>query len=114
MVSGFTKSLEWAHVHGDLAHPFISVLRGKEVRRGDVLQVVCDPREGVVLVKLMREDELVDERRIDQADNLISGLHRLFLTDLRYKHMFARLCKSSEDRVKIPSEACRKYLAQSK
>lgn len=113
VVSGFSRSLAWAKVEGHLAEAVISVLRGKEVRRGDVLQIVCEPQSGNVTVRLTGADgNLFDERRVEEADNLISGLHRLFLTEERYKHMFARLCKSSMDRERemITPDSCAPYM----
>ena len=91
VVSGFTRSLQWAQVDTLLVHQLVAVLQGHTVCRGDVFVVRCDPQTGIVTASLRRGDQLIDERNIVDADNLITGLHKLFLTDQRYKHMFARL-----------------------
>jgi hypothetical protein len=113
VVSGFSRSLAWAQVEESLAAAVVSVLRGKEVRRGDVLRLVCDPQSGQVRVRLSGEGErqIEEEVIVEDADSLISGLHRLFLTDERYKQMFARLCKSSViDKELVMPEECRSYV----
>ena len=108
VVTGFSRSLKWAGVEGDLSESLVAVLRGREVHRGDFLSLRCEPHLGEVVVRLERSGELLDERRIKNADELISGLHRIFLSDEKYKHMFARLCKNTVHSVPDP---CRPYLA---
>jgi hypothetical protein len=112
VVFGFTRSLQWAHVEDSLAVQLISVLRGQQVHRGDVFTLACNPQSGEVTACLRRGDELIDQITISDADNLISDLHRLFLTDQRYKHMFGRLCQSAvADGVDVPA-ACQSSLSR--
>jgi hypothetical protein len=110
VINGFCRSLNWAGVDAGVAEEVVSVLRGVDVQKGDELVMVCDPDRGHVLVWLMRNGVTLRETRVSEGDVLIGGLHRLFLTDNKYKHMFGRLCKSAKLFEWPTVERCKQYV----